>query len=247
MLSNYVALVTGASRGIGRAIATKLARNGAAVVVNYCGSKDAAEEVVAEIKGFGGQAVAIRADVSNSGEVQNMIAEIKNCYNRLDILVNNAGITHDTLLLRMKSEDWDRVLHTNLTGTFNCTKEALKLILKSDNGCIINISSVIGQIGNAGQCNYSAAKAGIIGFTKSLAVELGGKNIRVNAVAPGFINTDMTAKLSDEIKQRLKTQIPMGRLGSPEDVANTVLFLTLPASGYITGQTINVDGGMVMQ
>lgn len=247
MLKGYTALITGGSRGIGRAIALKLARNGADVIVNYCGNEVAAEEVVKEITALGGRSLSICADISNSDAVKNMISEIKNGFGKLDILVNNAGITRDSLLLRMKEEDWEKVIHTNLTGTFNCTKEALKLILKSDNGSIINISSVVGQMGNAGQCNYAAAKAGLLGFTKSLAREVAARNIRVNAVAPGFIDTDMTSVLSDEIRQTLKEQIPMGRLGSPEDVANAVLFLALPSSKYITGQTINVDGGMVMQ
>ncbi len=242
-----VALITGASRGIGRAIAVKLAGHGVEVIINYFGNEAAAEEAVSEIRVSGGHAIALRADVSNTLEVSAMLAEIKKTYGRLDILVNNAGITRDTLLLRMKADDWESVLNTNLTGAFNCTKEALKLILKSENGCIINITSVVGLMGNPGQCNYSAAKAGLIGFTKSLARELASKNIRVNAVAPGFIETDMTSVLSQEIRMKLKEQIPLGRLGSPEDVANTVLFLTLPSSGYITGQTINVDGGMVMQ
>ena len=242
-----VALITGASRGIGRAIAVKLAGHGVEVIINYFGNEAAAEEAVSEIRVSGGHAIALRADVSNTLEVSAMLAEIKKTYGRLDILVNNAGITRDTLLLRMKADDWESVLNINLTGAFNCTKEALKLILKSENGCIINITSVVGLMGNPGQCNYSAAKAGLIGFTKSLARELASKNIRVNAVAPGFIETDMTSVLSQEIRMKLKEQIPLGRLGSPEDVANTVLFLTLPSSGYITGQTINVDGGMVMQ
>jgi 3-oxoacyl-[acyl-carrier protein] reductase len=247
MLKGRVALVTGASRGIGRAIALKLARHGAAVIVNYRGSHQSAQEVVREIEAFGGEAVALGADVSNGEEVKKMIAEIKERFGRLDILVNNAGINEDSLLLRMKSENWEKVINTNLTGTFNCTREALKLILKSDSGSIINISSVVGQIGNAGQCNYAAAKAGIIGFTRSLAREMAGRNVRVNAVAPGFIDTDMTAKLSQEVREKLLAQIPMGKLGSPEDVANAVLFLAQPSSGYITGQTINVDGGMVTQ
>lgn len=246
MLKGCVALVTGASRGIGRAVALKMARNGAAVIVNYGGNVEAAQAVVKEITDFGGRGVAVCADVSDIEQVKDMVAGIKKLFGRLDILVNNAGITKDSLLLRMKREDWEKVIHTNLTGTFNCTKEALRLILKSENGSIVNVSSVVGQIGNPGQCNYGAAKAGIVGFTKSLAREVAGKNVRVNAVAPGFIDTDMTAGLSEEVREKLRGQIPLGRLGYPEDVANAVLFLVLPSSGYITGQTINVDGGMVM-
>lgn len=247
MLSHQVVLVTGASRGIGRAVALKLAEHGAAVVINYAGKEAAAAEVVEEITALGGTALAIRADVSRRQDVKNMVAEIKDKFGRLDILVNNAGITRDTLLLRMKDEDWDKVIATNLTGVFNCSAESLKLILKSDNGSIINISSVVGLTGNPGQCNYGAAKAGVIGFTRSLAREVAGKNIRVNAVAPGFIATDMTSVLSEQVIEKLKAQIPLGRLGEPEDVAEAVLFLALPTSRYITGQTLNVDGGMVMQ
>lgn len=247
MLRGRVALVTGASRGIGRAVALKLAENGSAVIVNYAGNGAAAQAVAGEINQLGGRCLAICADISRSEEVKNMFAAIKNTFGRLDILINNAGITRDCLLLRMKEEDWNRVIDINLTGAFNCTKEALKLLLKSDSGVIVNISSVVGQMGNAGQCNYGAAKAGLLGFTKSLAREVAGKNIRVNAVAPGFIDTDMTSNLPQEVRERLKEQIPMGRLGCPEDVANAVLFLTLPSSSYITGQTLNVDGGMAMQ
>lgn len=247
MLSGQAALVTGASRGIGRAIALKLAQNGVAVIVNYVGNQAAANEVVAEILAMGGTAVAIRADVSQNQDVKDLVAEIKDKFGRLDILVNNAGVTRDTLLLRMKEEDWEKVIATNLTGVFNCSKEALRLILKSDNGSIINITSVVGLMGNPGQCNYGAAKAGVVGFTKSLAREVAGKNIRVNAVAPGFIATDMTSVLSEEQVEKLKVQIPLGRLGTPEDVAEAVLFLALPISRYITGQTLNVDGGIVMQ
>lgn len=247
MLSGQVALVTGASRGIGRAIALKLAQNGAAVIVNYVGNQVAANQVVTEVLAMGGTAIAIRADVSQSQDVKDMVAEIKEKFGRLDILVNNAGVTRDTLLLRMKEEEWEKVIATNLTGVFNCSKEALRLILKSDNGSIINLASVVGLMGNPGQCNYGAAKAGVIGFTKSFAREVAGKCIRVNAVAPGFIATDMTSVLSEEQVEKLQAQIPLGRLGTPEDVAEAVLFLALPVSRYITGQTLNVDGGIVMQ
>lgn len=244
-LEGQVAIVTGASRGIGRAIAVSLASEGAKVVVNYASSASAAEEVVAEIKTKGGEAIAIHADVSQESQVDSLIKSAIDSWGRVDILVNNAGITRDTLLLRMKLEDWQSVIDLNLTGVFLVTRAASKIMLKQKSGRIINIASVAGQMGNPGQGNYSAAKAGVIGFTKTVAKELASRGIMVNAVAPGFIATDMTADLknTDDI---LKF-IPLGRYGQPEEIAGMVRFLAAdPAAAYITGQVFNVDGGMVM-
>ena len=248
-LEGQVAIVTGASRGIGRAIAIALATEGAKVVVNYASSANAAEAVVAEINdlnnGNGGEAIAINADVSQEAQVDSLIKSAIDKWGRVDILVNNAGITRDTLLLRMKLEDWQAVIDLNLTGVFLATRAVSKIMLKQKSGRIINIASVAGQMGNAGQGNYSAAKAGVIGFTKTVAKELASRGITVNAVSPGFIATDMTADLknTDEI---LKF-IPLGRYGQPEDIAGMVRFLAAdPAAAYITGQVFNVDGGMVM-
>jgi 3-oxoacyl-[acyl-carrier protein] reductase len=248
-LEGQVAIVTGASRGIGRAIALALATEGAKVVVNYASSATAAEAVVAEINnlnnGHGGEAIATHADVSQEAQVDSLIKSAIDKWGRVDILVNNAGITRDTLLLRMKLEDWQAVIDLNLTGVFLATRAVSKIMLKQKSGRIINIASVAGQMGNAGQGNYSAAKAGVIGFTKTVAKELASRGITVNAVSPGFIATDMTADLknTDEI---LKF-IPLGRYGQPEDIAGMVRFLAVdPAAAYITGQVFNVDGGMVM-
>ncbi|WFR58411.1 3-oxoacyl-[acyl-carrier-protein] reductase [Anaerocolumna sp. AGMB13025] len=244
MLENKVAIVTGASRGIGRAIALTLARYGAKVVVNYCGSKEKAEEVVELIKKDGGSGAAYQADISDFLAVQQMFADVVKEFGRVDILVNNAGITRDNLILKMTEEEFDTVIDTNLKGVFNCLKQASRLMLKQKSGRIINISSISGVIGNAGQVNYSAAKAGVIGMTKSLAKELGSRGITVNAIAPGYINTDMTAVLKDDLKEKVTELIPLKRLGEVEDIAETAAFLASDKASYITGQTIQVDGGL---
>ncbi|MBD2012922.1 3-oxoacyl-[acyl-carrier-protein] reductase [Microcoleus sp. FACHB-53] len=243
-LQERVAIITGASRGIGRATALALASEGAKVVVNYATSSPAAEEVVAAITDMGGNAIALQADVSKLDQVDALVNQTLEKLGRVDILVNNAGITRDTLLLRMKPEDWQAVIDLNLTGVFLCTRAVSKVMLKQKSGRIINITSVAGQMGNPGQANYSAAKAGVIGFTKTVAKELATRGITVNAVAPGFIATDMTSGLkSDEILK----YIPLGRYGAPEEVAGMIRFLAAdPAAAYITGQVFNVDGGMVM-
>lgn len=245
-LTGKTAIVTGGSRGIGKAIALKLASLGANIVVNYTSSPEKAEEVVKAVNEMGREAIALRANVSNSEDVDNFIKEVEKRFSTIDILVNNAGITRDGLLMKMKEQDWDDVITINLKGTFNCTKAVIRKMMKQKSGKIVNIASVIGKMGNAGQANYAASKAGIIGFTKSMAKELGSRNINVNAVAPGFIQTDMTDVLSEEVKNMLLANIPMKELGNPEDVANLVAFLCSEEARYITGQVINVDGGMLM-
>ncbi len=243
-LQGKTAIVTGGSRGIGRATALALASEGANVVVNYASSSGAADAVVAAIEQMGGAAIALKADVSKPEEVDQMIEATLAKFGTIDVLVNNAGITRDTLLLRMKLEDWQAVIDLNLTGVFLCTRAASKIMLKQKSGRIVNITSVAGQMGNAGQANYSAAKAGVIGFTRTVARELASRGITVNAVAPGFIATDMTNDLKAE---PILQMIPLGRYGQPEDVAGMIQFLAAsPAASYITGQVFNVDGGMVM-
>ncbi|MBE2975131.1 3-oxoacyl-[acyl-carrier-protein] reductase [Priestia megaterium] len=246
MLQGKVAVVTGASRGIGRAVAIELGKLGAKVVVNYSGSEAKALEVVDEIKGLGTDAIAVQANVAESDSVQAMIKEAISTFGSVDILVNNAGITRDNLLMRMKEDEWDDVINTNLKGVFLCTKAVTRQMMKQRAGRIINISSIVGVSGNAGQANYVAAKSGVIGLTKTTAKELASRNITVNAVAPGFIATDMTDKLNEEVQAEMLKQIPLASFGQPEDVANAVVFLASDASRYITGQTIHVDGGMVM-
>ena len=246
LLAEKTALVTGASRGIGRATALELAKAGAKVAVNFAGNRAAAEEVVSLIEAAGGQAMLVQADVGNAVDVETMLKAVVERFGKIDILVNNAGITRDNLIMRMKEEEWDAVIHTNLKGIFNCTKAVTRLRMKQKYGRIVNMTSVVGVMGNAGQSNYAAAKAGVIGFTKSMAKELASRNITVNAVAPGYISTDMTANLPEQAKSELQSQIPLQRLGNPEDVAAAVLFLVSPGADYITGQTLHVDGGMVM-
>jgi len=243
-LQGKVAIVTGASRGIGKAIALYLATEGAHVAVNYASSSQAADEVVAEIVAGGSQAIALQGDVSKAEQVDSLLAAVMDKWKQVDILVNNAGITRDTLLLRMKPEDWQAVIDLNLTGVFLCTRAVSKVMLKQRSGRIISITSVAGQMGNPGQANYSAAKAGVIGFTKTVAKELAPRGITVNAIAPGFITTDMTSDLQSE---DILKYIPLGRYGQPEEIAGMVKFLAAdPAAAYITGQVFNVDGGMVM-
>lgn len=246
ILGGKVALITGASRGIGRAIAIRLAAEGAKIAVNYAGNTAAAEEVKAAIEQSGGTAMLIQTDVSDAVAAAEMVARVHEEFGGLDILVNNAGITRDTLLLRMKDEDFDTVINTNLKGVYACTKAAAKLMTKQRRGRIVNLTSVVGEIGNVGQTNYAAAKAGVIGFTKAAAKELAPRGVTVNAIAPGFIDTDMTAVLKDNIREKIVEGIPLGALGKPEHVADAVLFLVSDAASYITGQTLNVDGGMVM-
>ncbi len=245
-LDSKIALITGASKGIGRAIAIKFAQLGAYVIINYSSSADEASKVVDAIEKEGGKAYALKADVSNKDEVDSMFESIIKTCGELHILVNNAGVTKDGLLIRMNESDWDKVIDVNLKGVYNCTKEASKIMIKNRYGKIINLSSVVGLTGNAGQSNYAAAKAGIIGFSKSVARELASRGINVNVIAPGFIETDMTGRLSEQMKLKILSSIPLGKYGKAEDVANLASFLASDLSGYITGQVFNVDGGMVL-
>ena len=246
MLKGKNAIITGASRGIGREIALTLAENGANIVINYRNYNNEIEALVKDIEAKGVKIVTVKCDVSNFEEVENLISEAKEKLGSIDILVNNAGITKDGLLLRMKQEDFESVLDVNLKGVFNTTKLITPIMMKQRAGKIINISSVVGLVGNAGQCNYAASKAGVIGFSKSIARELAPRGVNINVVAPGYIDTDMTNGLSDKVKESILQTIPMKKMGSTKDVANLVLFLSSGLSDYITGQVINVDGGMVM-
>lgn len=239
-----VALITGSSRGIGKSVATNLASKGAYVVINYTSNEQAAQNVKDEIESTGGRCEIRGFDVSSSAQVNEHIDSIINDHGELNFLVNNAGITRDGLLMRMKEEDWDAVINVNLKGVFNCTKAAAKYMIKQKSGRIVNISSVVGEMGNPGQSNYSATKAGIIGFTKSVSRELASRNITVNSITPGFIETDITSELSEKVKEYYLGQIPLGRFGSPEDVSGVVSFLLSDEASYITGEVIRVNGGM---
>ncbi len=243
-LTDRIALVTGASRGIGRAIALELAEQGATVVANYAGSQQAAEELVSVIEASGGAAYACKADVSDPGACAGLVDTVVEQYGRIDVLVNNAGITRDGLLVRMSDEDWNDVIATNLTGVFSVTRAAGRHMMKARAGSIVNVTSVVGLVGNAGQANYAAAKAGVIGLTKSVARELAGRGVRCNAVAPGFIETDMTAALSESVREQILGGIAMKRFGEPGDVAKAVAFLASDDAAYITGQVLAIDGGM---
>ena len=246
MFKDQIVLVTGGTRGIGRAIALEFGRKGAKLVVNYTSSEEKAKALVSELAEMGCEAVAIQADVSKAEDAERLVSEAVKAFGRVDVLVNNAGITRDNLLIRMKESDWDEVMNVNLKGAFLMSKAVGKLMLKQRSGAMVNLTSVVGIMGNAGQANYSASKAGVIGLTKSLAREFASRGVRVNAVAPGYILTDMTSVLSDEATSHFTSQIPLGRAGTPEDVAKAVCFLCSEDSAYMTGQVLHVDGGMLI-
>ena len=246
MEENKTVFVTGGSRGIGKEVALKFAENGYNVVINYVSSNTDVEALKSEFEGKGVKALIMQADVTDKTAIEELVKKAIEGFGAIDVLVNNAGITRDNLLMRMSEEEFDKVIEINLKGTYIVTKAVTKYMMKKRKGSIINLSSVVGVAGNAGQCNYAASKAGIIGFTKSIAKELASRNIRANAVAPGFIETDMTAVLSDEIKENIHNQIPLKRMGTAKEVANLIYFLGSDESAYITGQVINIDGGMVM-
>ena len=245
-LTGKTAIITGASRGIGAEIARKFAKEGAKIVVNYSGSQEKAEAVVADIQQQGGEAIAVKANVADSEAVKTMVDETMKAFGSIDILVNNAGITRDNLMMRMKDDEWDDVINTNLKGVFVCTKAVTRQMMKQRSGRIVNIASIVGVMGNAGQANYVASKAGVIGLTKTTARELSSRGITANAVAPGFITTDMTDQLNEDIQKSMLAQIPLGRFGKPEEVAKAALFLASDDASYMTGQTLHIDGGMVM-
>ena len=245
LVKDKVAIVTGGARGIGKEIALAFAREGADICICDVEEKSL-EEAVGELKSVGREAIGLRVDVTNLSQVEEMVQKVLDKFSKIDILINNAGITRDNLLLRMKEEEWDAVLNVNLKGTFNCTKAVSKIMVKQRSGRIVSIASIIGLMGNAGQSNYAASKGGIISFTKSVAKELASRNINVNAIAPGFIKTDMTAKLSRELQEKMLKMIPLNRFGETSDVANVALFLSSELSNYITGHVVKIDGGMVM-
>ena len=246
MIQNKNAIITGGTRGIGREIAKTFAQNGANIAINYRSYNEETKNLIEELEGFGVKVVAVKCDVTNEEEVNNFIKEVKDKFDSIDILVNNAGITKDGLIMRMSEKDFNDVINVNLKGTFNTTKAVSSIMVKQRQGKIINISSVVGVTGNAGQCNYAASKAGVIGFSKSVARELASRNVNVNVIAPGYINTDMTKVLPDKVKEEVIKTIPMKKIGDPKEIANLALFLSSNLSDYITGQVINVDGGMVM-